>query len=181
MSDREPESVIAPEHPLGGDKYPLDAYNAVGKRVRRKDGREKASGYAIYTSDLQLPGMLWLRILACPYPHARIATMDTGDAERFLGVRALLRYDDPELPEKADTGGHFGKAGQAHEPVLNRVGYWHGMPMGVAIAADTEDIANQALGLVRIEWEERPFNLDPEKALHPGAPLSNPEAYPHGN
>jgi CO/xanthine dehydrogenase Mo-binding subunit len=175
------KSIIAPEHPLKGDRYPLAEYNVVGKRVRRKDGREKASGYALYTSDVQLPGMLWLRILTCPYPHARIATMDTSEAERFPGVRALLRYDDPELPEKADTGGHFGKAGQAHEPVLNRVGYWQGMPMGVAIAADMEDIANQALGLVRIVWEERPFNIDPEIALRGGAALSNPESYPHGN
>ena len=181
MKNTNMERMVAPEHPLTGDRYPLDEYNAVGKRVRRKDGREKATGYAIYTSDVQVPGMLWLRILACPYPHARIKTMETSKAERVPGVRAVLRYDDPELPAKADTSGHFGKAGQAHEPVLDRVGYWQGMPMGVAVAADNEDIANRALSLVEIEWEERPFNLDPEKALEPGAPLSNPESYPHGN
>ena len=175
------EGIVAPEHPLKGDKYPLKEYTAVGKRVRRKDGVEKASGYALYTSDVQLPGMLWLRILSCPYPHARIARMDTGKAESYPGVRAVLRYDDPGLPEKADTGGHFGKAGQGHEPVLNRVGYWQGMPMGVGIAAESEDIANEALSLVEIEWEVRPFNLDPEQALQPGAPLSNPESHPLGN
>ena len=70
---------------------------------------------------------------------------------------------------------------EGHEPVLNRVGYWQGMPMGVAVAADTEEIANEALKLVEIEWEERPFNLDQEEALKPGAPLTNPESFPNGN
>lgn len=181
MTNRDIEWIIAPEHPLKGDKYPLNEFDAIGKRVRRKDGVEKAAGQAVYTSDVLLPGMLWLRILACPYPHARIARMDTSRAESCPGVRGVLRYDDPELPPKADTGGHFGKAGGSHEPVLNRVGYWQGMPMGVAVAADNEQIANEALGLVEIEWEVRPFNLDPEEALQPGAPLSNPESYPNGN
>ena len=50
--------------------------------------------------------------------------------------------------------------------------------MGVAVAADTEDIANQALKLVEIEWEERPFNLDQEEALKPGAPSDKPGILP---
>ena len=135
---------LRPEHGLRADKYPLDRYNAVGKRgVRRKDGYEKATGYAVYTADVQLPGQLWLRILTCPYPHARIRSMDTAKAEALPGVRAVLRYDDPELPERADVSGHFGRGAEGSEPVLNRCGYWQGMPMGVAVAAETEDIANE--------------------------------------
>ena len=173
--------MIAPEHPLRADKFPLGDYSAIGKRgLQRKDGYEKASGQAVYTADVQLPGMLWLRILTCPYPHARIKTMDTARAETLPGVRAVLRYDDPELPEKADVSGHSGRV-RGRQPVLNRAGYWQGMPMGVAVAADTEEIANEALKLVEIEWEERPFNLDQEEALKPGAPLSNPEQFPKSN
>ena len=174
------EGIIAPEHPFTADKYPLDAYRSIGQRgLRRKDGYEKASGEALYTADIHLPGQLWLRILTCPFPHARITTMDTTAAEALAGVRAILRYDDPELPERADLGGHFGRLQK--EPVLNRCGYWQGMPLGVAVAAETEEIANEALKLVRIEWEERPFNLDQEEALKPGAPLTNPEVRPHDN
>jgi CO/xanthine dehydrogenase Mo-binding subunit len=158
------EEIIAPEHGLKADKYPLHEYGAIGKRIRRKDGYEKAGGSAMYTSDVQFPGMLHARILTCPYPNGRIKTMDTRKAESLAGVRAILRYDDPELPPKADLSGHFGQAGQPHEPVLDACGYWQGMPMGVAVAADTEDIANQALKLVGIEWEERAFNLDPQAA-----------------
>ena len=99
--DDEREKIIAPEHPLRADKYPLEEYHSVGKRfVRRKDGYEKASGHALYTSDLQLPGMLYMRTLTCPYPHARIKSMDTTKAAELPGVRAVLRYDDPELPER---------------------------------------------------------------------------------
>ena len=176
------ESIIAPEHPLRADKYPLEHYSVIGKRhIRRKDGYEKASGYAMYTSDVHIPGMLSMRTLTCPFPHARIRRMDTSATERLPGVRAVLRYDDPELPGRVDTSGHFGQAGQPYEPVLNSVGYWQGMPLGVAVAADTEDIANEALKLVEIDWEVRPFNLDQEEALKPGAPLTNPEQYPDGN
>jgi len=182
MTNEEHEKTIAPEHSLRADRYPLESYNVVGKRfIRRKDGYEKASGSAVYTADVNLPGQLWLRILTCPYPHARIKSMDTAKAQRLPGVRALLRYDDPELPERADVSGHWGRGAEGYEPVLNRCGYWQGMPLGVAVAADTEEIANNALKLVEIEWEERPFNLDQEEALKPGAPLTNPEAFPNGN
>jgi xanthine dehydrogenase molybdenum-binding subunit len=181
MEKDDMERTIAPEHPLRADRYPLDEYTAVGRRVQRKDGREKASGYAMYTSDVQLPGMLHLRILACPYPHARIREMDTTRAQALPGVRGVLRFDDPELPEKFDMTGHMGGAGEAPEPILNRVGYWQGMPVGVAVAADTEEIAREAIGLVEIEWEERPFNIDIDEALRPGASLSRPESFPESN
>ena len=146
MNKMDREKIIAPEHPMRADAYPLSEYAAIGKRVRRKDGYEKASGYAIYTSDVQLPGMLYLEdprlsLPACAHQETWIQTK----AEALPGVRAVLRFDDPELPEKADMTGHMGGAGEAPEPVLNRVGYWQGMPMGVAVAADTEDIANEAI------------------------------------
>jgi hypothetical protein len=91
----------------GADKYQLKEYNSIGKPgVRRLDGVEKASGSAKYTIDVQLPGMLFGRFLTCPYPHAEIIKMDTSPAEKLNGVRAILRYDDPKLPEKAYLGGH---------------------------------------------------------------------------
>jgi hypothetical protein len=84
---------------LKADKYPLETYGYIGKRgVRRQDGYEKASGRAVYTIDLQLPGMLYAKFLTCPYPHARIKTMDTSKAAALPGVRAILRYDDQSCP-----------------------------------------------------------------------------------
>ena len=85
-------------------------------------------------------------------------------------MRAVLRYDDPELPEKADTGGHFGKAGQAQSRCSTGSGTGRGCPWASPSPPTPKTSPMQALRLVDIEWEERPFNLDPEEALKPGAP-----------
>ncbi len=163
---------------IRADKYPLERYNHIGKRgVRRIDGYEKASGKAIYTMDVQLPGMLYMRFLTSPFPHAKIKRMDTSNAEALPGVRAILRYDDPELPPEADLGGHA----PSSLPVLPGVARFEGEEVGAAVAADTEAIAEEALRLIDVEWEQRPFLLDCEEALRPDAPLTNPEEYPDGN
>ena len=92
---------------LAADKYSRKDYQSIGKRgIRRLDGFEKASGKAVYTADVQLPGMLYGRFLTSPYPHCTIRSMETRRAEALPGVRAVLRYDDPELPPLADLSGH---------------------------------------------------------------------------
>jgi CO/xanthine dehydrogenase Mo-binding subunit len=160
------------------DKYPLREYRHIGRRgVRRLDGYEKASGQAQYTIDIALPGMLYAKFLTSPYAHARIVRMDTSKAESLPGVRAVLRYDDPELPPLADLGGHVPNA----IPILPRIAYFQGEEVGAVVAADTESIADSALRLIEVEWEERPFVLDAVRGLEPGAPLVNPETYPDGN
>ena len=165
---------------LRADKYPLpdEKFRFIGNRdVRRLDGREKASGLANYTMDVKLPGMLYMRILTCPFPHAKILRMDTSRAESLPGVRAVLRYDDPDMQIREDCGGH----GLSPRYPLPGVAHFQGEGCGVTIAADTEEIAEDAIKLVEVEWEERPYNLDPEEALKPGAPLTNPEDFPDGN
>lgn len=161
------------------DKYPLKEFKYIGQKgPRRVDGLAKASGQADYTMDVQLPGMLHMRFLDSPYPHAKILKMDTSKAEKLPGVRYILRYDDPELPESENLG---------HVPTfendkpLDGVAHFEGQPMGAAVAADTEGIAEEALSLIEIEWEERPFNLDPVAASDPNVPLSFPERYADGN
>jgi CO/xanthine dehydrogenase Mo-binding subunit len=163
---------------LKSDAYPLSEYSSIGKRgVRRLDGYEKASGKAVYTLDVSFPGMLIAKFLTSPFPHARILRMDTSRAEAYPGVRAILRYDDPALPATANLGGHVPN----EIPVLSNIAYFEGEEIGVVVAADTEDIADQALKLIEVEWEERPFLVDIDKAMQTGAPLSNPEAFPFGN
>jgi CO/xanthine dehydrogenase Mo-binding subunit len=163
---------------LRADAYPLGEYKHIGKRIRRRiDGIQKASGAARYTMDIQLPGMLYMRFLTSPYPHAEIKEMDTKRAEELPGVRAILRYDDPELPERADLGGHQASM----EPVIPSIARFQGQEVGAAVAADNEAIAEQALMLIETEWEQRPFVLDPEAALEAGAPLAVPELLPNGN
>ncbi len=179
QSEIEAERMIEMFDNLRADKYPLKEFKHIGKRgPRRLDGLAKASGQAEYTMDIQLPGMLYMRFLLSPYPHAKILKMDTGKAENLPGVRYILRYDDPGLPETDYVG--LIPVFQNEAP-LDRVAHFEGQPMGAAVAADTEAIAEEALSLIEVDWEERPFMLDPVAACEPGAPLTFPERYADGN
>src|SRR5271157_1686645 len=66
----------------------------VGKSVLRKDGPQKVTGKAIYTVDVNLPGILVGRILRSPHPHAKILNIDTSAAERVRGVKAIITGRD---------------------------------------------------------------------------------------
>ncbi|MCX6007716.1 MAG: molybdopterin-dependent oxidoreductase, partial [Chloroflexi bacterium] len=165
---------------LLADKYPPKEFKYVGQKVpRRIDGLAKASGQAEYTMDVQLPGMLYMRLLMSPYAHAKILKMDTSRAEKLPGVRYILRWDDPEVM-KADIIGRVAGFFGLDKP-LPGAAHMEGELVGAAVAAETEDIAEEALSLIQIEWEERPFMLDPVKASEPGAPLTFPERYIDGN
>lgn len=175
---KELEKITELQDNLRYDAYPIKEFNSIGRRgVRRIDGFEKASGKAVYTMDVHLPGMLYMRFLTCPYPHAVIKSMDTSKAEALPGVRMVLRYDDPGLPETVDTGGHE----PSQEPPIPHIAHFQGEETGAAVAADTEAIAQEALGLIEVEWDTRPFVLNGEESLDSSAPLANPEDNPESN
>jgi CO/xanthine dehydrogenase Mo-binding subunit len=171
---------------IGAD-IPTITFKEIGRRgVRRYDGYEKASGKAIYTRDIQLPGMLYGRVLHSPYAHARIKKLDTSRVEALPGVRAILRYDDPEIKGMKLTGSIAAPtkmapevAGWALKPVRDILGdlaTFEGQMVGVAVCAETEQTAVEALKLVEIEWEKLPFILDAEEALKPDAYVLAPGA-----
>ena len=64
----------------------------IGKPLPRIDALEKATGVAAFTTDLKLPGMLYAKVLRSPFPHARILSIDTAEAEKLPGVRAVATY-----------------------------------------------------------------------------------------
>lgn len=166
-----------PNNPMECDRYLRQEYSFLGKRgQRRLDGLRKASGTATYTRDISLPGMLYQRLYTSPYPNARIVRMDSSRAESLVGVRAVLRYDDPEIANRRIPTLHGGE-----EDILAQYCYFQGQQMGCAVVADNEDIANEALQLLDIEWEERPFYLEPKAALAEGAQPVRPEWFPDGN
>ena len=74
-------------------------FRVIGKRQPKMDGFEKVSGRAKYASDFSLPGMLYLKILRSPYPHARIVSIDTSKALALPGVKAVLTHKEmPAYP-----------------------------------------------------------------------------------
>jgi CO/xanthine dehydrogenase Mo-binding subunit len=140
-----------------------ESYTVVGHRVSRLEGHDKVTGEARYVAEIVLPGMLFGKILRSPYPHARIRNIDTRRAERVPGVRAVITSDDtPKRP-----WGSFFK--DQYSLAVGKVRY-----VGeevAAVAAIDPDIAEEALGLIDVEWEELPAVFDTEEAMREEAPL----------
>jgi CO/xanthine dehydrogenase Mo-binding subunit len=135
----------------------------VGVAVPRLGLAEKVQGRARYTADLKRPGMLYGRVLRSPHAHARIVHLDTSEAERIPGVHAVLTHQDvPQVRIDADL--------LPLEPVLRFVG-----DEVALVAAESEAIAEDALRLIRVEYEVLPAVFDAEEALQPGAPSVHPQ------
>jgi xanthine dehydrogenase molybdenum-binding subunit len=117
--------------------------------------------------------MLYAKILASPYAHAKIINMNTSRAEALLGVRDILKYNDPDIAEEngngADTAAYYNIL------ALPGISDFYQHPMGVAVVADSEELCDRALELIEIEWEERPFILEMEDSAKPDAPRIMPE------
>ena len=145
------------------------------RNVPRQDAYERVSGKAVYTRDMHLPGMLTAKILTSPYAQARIADMDVGEAAALDGVRDVLRFDDPDIAFDNVTG--CSSASKYNILTLPGTGDFYQHPMGVAIVADSEEICDRALRLVKIDWEEQPFILDMKESLKPAAPKIMPEVW----
>jgi CO/xanthine dehydrogenase Mo-binding subunit len=135
---------------------------------RRIDGEAKTTGAAKYTADLDVPGALQAAFVRSPYPHARIASVDTGRAQVLAGVRAILTGADVR-------GLRLGRRLQDW-PVLcwDRVLFIGDRV--AAVAADSREIAEEAVRLIAVEYEELPALLDMEDALRADAPVLHPDA-----
>ncbi len=144
----------------------------VGKRHPKTDGWERVSGKAIYASDIYLPGMLYGKILRSPHPHARVVNIDVEKAKAHPGVKAVL------TPRDIATLSWDKNPGRSHHdmPLLADVARYAGDDIAVVAAVD-EDRAQEALDLIKVDYQLLPFVLDPEEALKPSAP----KIYPNGN
>lgn len=142
----------------------------VGKSVTRIDAGDKISGAALYSADFVARDAVQGKTLRSPYPHAEIIRIETAKAADLPGVHGVVTFlDAPEIPfEEGDNS----DPGSPVEPVyvLNRIVRHVGDEVA-AVAADTQEIAEEALGLIEVEYQPLPFVLDAEAAVAPGAPL----------
>lgn len=142
-------------------------YSLIGKRVPRIDSKPKALGKAEFTADLNLPGMLYGKILRSPHPHARIVSIDTSKAERLPGVRAVVTgKGDNKI---GYVWGVFPYTRDQQFLPVEKVRYIGEEVAGVA--AINEDIASEAVKLINVEYELLPPVFNPEEAMKEGAPL----------
>ena len=145
----------------------------VGTRPIRPDGVPKVTGRAQYGADLKLPGMIYGKVLRSPHAHAKIISIDTSAAEKLLGVKAVMTSAD--LPvQKFDYIGpervavnfwHVTRNIMAREKV-----YYEGHAVA-AVAAISNSIAEEALALIKVEYEVLPHVIDVDEAMADDAPL----------
>jgi xanthine dehydrogenase molybdenum-binding subunit len=142
----------------------------IGQSVTRTDARVKVAGAARFSADrLPADGLLYGKTLRSPHPHAEIIHVDTAKAERLPGVHAVVTFRD--APENPFEDGDAAASGEPLAPVyvLNRIVRHVGDEVS-AVAAESEEIAEEALQLIEIEYRALPFVLDADSALAPDAP-----------
>ncbi|MGE5335138.1 MAG: xanthine dehydrogenase family protein molybdopterin-binding subunit, partial [Nitrososphaerota archaeon] len=147
------------EPPVWGPEAQLQL---VGKPTARVDARERVTGAAEYSYDVQLPGMLTAVGLRSPRPHARIASIDTAQAEALPGVRAIYSH--------ANAGAFINPATRL--PIFGQEVLYHGDLVALAVA-ETAEQARDAIRAIAVTYEPLPFVADPETALASGAPNVN--------
>ncbi len=145
--------------------------SVVGKSVLRPDAYEKVLGGQGFPVNVKYPGMLHAKIMRSPHPHARIVRIDATRAEQLPGVKAVLLPKD--APQRKYSPVYFVPtlaASMVQDMVVlsDRVRYV-GQPVA-AVAATSADIAEAALGLIDVEYQELPAVFDPEEAMSEGAP-----------
>lgn len=140
------------------DWGPNSQLKVVGKSLSRIDGYDKVSGSAVYSFDVTLPNMAYAKTLRCPLPHARIKRIDVSEAKKVPGVLAVLTYENaPKIPW------YYGMSFLFDSHLR-----YEGDEVA-CVAAETEQIAADAIKLIHVEYEELPFVVDAGAAMKPGA------------
>ena len=141
------------------------APHGLGVSLPLAEARAKTEGTFPYAADLWAEGLLWAAVLRSPHAHARVVSIDTGQAARMPGVHAIVTHED--VPGEK-LHGRYG----ADRPVFaSEVVRHHGEPLA-AVAADHPDTARMAAAAIMVEYEVLPAQTDPEEAftaepLHP--------------
>ncbi|MDO8750562.1 MAG: xanthine dehydrogenase family protein molybdopterin-binding subunit [Dehalococcoidia bacterium] len=151
-----------------------EQFTVIGTRPDRHDGVDKVTGNARYSADIYPSGVLVGKILRSPHAHARIKSINLTKATALPGVKAVVTRDDmPEVSaEVADLEegamlnyGFYSRNVMAREKALYR---GHAV---AAVAATSNDVAEQALGLIEVEYEVLPVVLDGREAMKENAPI----------
>ena len=143
--------------------------SSLGMNVSRVDGPAKIRGWAQYTADVELPGMVYAKVLRSTYPHAKLVRVDVSKAEKLPGVVAVLtgRFKGDE---RLFWAGGEGSAGGGDRSGEVRGGGDSGG------SGEGRDIAEEALDLIEVEYEALPAVFDPIEAMNRKPQSSIPKA-----
>ena len=154
-------------------------FRIVGKSVKREDVIEKVTGEGRYVADLKPVGMLFGKIKRSDVTHARIRRIDVSKALAYPGVKAVLTHED--VPRVLHYGSPHPRSASCTKDqyILDSKVRFRGEGVA-AVAAISEEIADEALDLIEVEYEELPAVFTPEDAVKPDAPLIH-DVGPGGN
>jgi CO/xanthine dehydrogenase Mo-binding subunit len=146
----------------------MTTFNQIGRPTVLQDGRAKVTGTVRYATDLELPGMLYVRLVGSPYAHARLQTVDKSAAEAVPGVVAVLTAADmPAVPP----------SGRAQLLLARDRVIFAGQPVAL-IVAESEAAATEGAAQVLADYEPLPAAVTLDQALAPDAPLVWPDGVP---
>ncbi|WP_432120798.1 molybdopterin-dependent oxidoreductase [Streptomyces sp. S1] len=146
------------------------AGEAVGRNVRAPAGPGVVTGTARYTFDVEVPGLLHMKLLRSPHPHARILAIDTSAALRVPGVHAVLTHEDAPATLYSSARHEHPTEDPDDTRVLDDVVRYVGQRVA-AVVADSERAAEEGCRRIEVTYEELPYVIDPEEAMRPGAPV----------
>ena len=141
---------------------------AVGESLQRVDAIKKVTGQAQYVDDIIMPRMLYAQVKRSPYPHARILRIDTSKAEALPGVRSVI------------TGDCYTKRCGLYLEDKNFLAVGTAKYRGeavAAVAAETPEIADEAVELIEVEYEQLPAVTNAVEGMKPDAPLIHPDLH----
>jgi len=150
-----------------------NGFKVIGKRVLRPEGVDKVTGRAVYASDVKLQGLLYGKVLRSPHAHANIKSIDTSAAEKYPGVYAVITGKDfPKAADKTEAAGEssvnysdLSRNLMAQDKVL-----YHGHAVA-AVAARDIHTAEEAIALIKVEYEVLPPVLTVTDAMKEDAPI----------
>ncbi len=149
-------------------------YKVLGTRPIRHDALEKVTGQARYGADIMLPGLLHGKILRSPHAHARIKSIDYSEALKLPGVKAVVTSADlPKLsgrPEDVAAGAAVNPLFLSNNILAADKVLYQGHAVA-AVAAESPHVAEQALALIKVDYEPLPAVFDVKEAMEPGAPI----------
>ena len=136
-----------------------------------------ATGKAKFGTDSHAPNMLHAKFLRSPYAYAVVRSVDTGKAKALPGVVYILTWEDPELKAMQIGGG----MGSPPAPLLDNIADQEDAEAAVVVVAESEELCDEALRLIQVDWDVKTPILDPRDGMKSGAPILPWHANAKGN
>ncbi len=165
------ETLVMPRMQVAPETH---TFQNVGKPEPKVDAVKLVQGKPAFAADLEMRGMLYAKVLRSPHAHARIKKIDASQARLLPGVAAVLTWQDIPRVVYSTAGQSDPIPGPLDSFSLDNKVRFVGDRVAF-VAAETPEIAEKALGLIEVEYENLPALLDPDKAMQPSAPVLHDE------